>query len=272
MEGRRHRRARPADAGRAHLRQSEGQDGRRPRRAEARAAGLLPGADRQSRRSRSAMLRLPREAGGSRGRERDLFDGIVTVVADAEAADATEWDGDLYRSAPPAARAGASSPRCPTTSGTTAARTGCWSGFRSNSPSSSPHCASLHAGYAQFASRRSGAKSGTRLGVRQRMVLVDQLLQPLVEHMRIDLRRRDVGMAEQRLHDAEIGAAGEEMRRESVPQHMRRDLSAYRARRAPRLLFRSRAKACRVRWPARAVGGKQPLAGRPVRARRAPAR
>ena len=31
----------------------------------------------------------------------DLFDGIVTVVADAEAAEADEWDGDLYRHARP---------------------------------------------------------------------------------------------------------------------------------------------------------------------------
>jgi len=30
-----------------------------------------------------------------------LFDGIVTVVADAEAAEAGEWDGELYRNAPP---------------------------------------------------------------------------------------------------------------------------------------------------------------------------
>ena len=50
MDGRRRGRTRPADAGRAHLRQPAHQDGCRPGRAEARAAGLLPGADRQSRR------------------------------------------------------------------------------------------------------------------------------------------------------------------------------------------------------------------------------
>ena len=69
--------------------------------AEARPAGLLPGAGRQRQdagrdaagcRATRALKTRPRA---------DLFDGIVAVVADAEAADAGDWDGDLYRPAPP---------------------------------------------------------------------------------------------------------------------------------------------------------------------------
>ena len=55
-----------------------------------------------------------------------------------------------------------------------------------------------------------------------------QLLQPLARDVRVDLRGRDVGMAEQQLHDAQIGAVVEEVRRERVAQHVRRD-------RAPRM-------------------------------------
>ena len=47
------------------------------------------------------MLKLPRDAKPEAAERTDLFDGIVTVVADAEAANAKEWDGELYRSAPP---------------------------------------------------------------------------------------------------------------------------------------------------------------------------
>ena len=66
--GGRHRRARPADAARARLRQPEGADGSRPGHAAPRAAGLLPGAGRQSRTPRSAQLAPAARAPRSRPR------------------------------------------------------------------------------------------------------------------------------------------------------------------------------------------------------------
>lgn len=45
-------------------------------------------------------LRLPRGARIEPEERGDLFDGIVTVVADAEAMEADDWDGALYRQTP----------------------------------------------------------------------------------------------------------------------------------------------------------------------------
>ena len=42
--------------------------------------------------------------------------------------------------------------------------------------------------------------------LRQWMQVAHQALEPLLDHMGVDLRGRDVGMAQQRLHDAQIGA------------------------------------------------------------------
>jgi len=53
---------------------------------------------------------------------------------------------------------------------------------------------------------------------RQRVVRFDQCLQPLAEDMGIDLRRRDIGMAEHLLNAAQIGAVVEEMAGEGMPQ------------------------------------------------------
>jgi DUF1680 family protein len=47
------------------------------------------------------MLRLPRDAKPEAAERSDLFDGIITIVADAEVAEIADWDGDLYRSVPP---------------------------------------------------------------------------------------------------------------------------------------------------------------------------
>ena len=38
------------------------------------------------------------------------------------------------------------------------------------------------------------------------MQIAHQALQPFLQHMRVNLRGRDVGVAEQRLHHAEVGA------------------------------------------------------------------
>ena len=49
--------------------------------------------------------------------------------------------------------------------------------------------------------------------------------QPRFEYVRVDLRRREVGVAEHQLNRAQIGAALEEVRSERVAQHMRADRS-----------------------------------------------
>ena len=56
---------------------------------------------------------------------------------------------------------------------------------------------------------------------RERVMFGDERPQSLLEHMGVNLRRRDVGMAEQLLHDAEIGAVLEEVAREGMAKHMR---------------------------------------------------
>src|SRR5581483_6277085 len=63
----------------------------------------------------------------------------------------------------------------------------------------------------------------TRLAGGQGMVVEDELLEPLLEHVRVDLGRRDIGMAQQLLHGAQVRAAVEQVARECMPQDMRRD-------------------------------------------------
>jgi uncharacterized protein len=46
-------------------------------------------------------IRLPRQAQVETGERPDLFDGVVTVVAEGKEARAEDWDGALYRPAPP---------------------------------------------------------------------------------------------------------------------------------------------------------------------------
>src|SRR6185437_12309812 len=58
---------------------------------------------------------------------------------------------------------------------------------------------------------------------RQRMMRLDEAFQPVLEDMRVDLRRRDVGMAQHLLNAPEIGAVAEEVAREGVAQNVRRD-------------------------------------------------
>ena len=60
--------------------------------------------------------------------------------------------------------------------------------------------------------------------LRSRMELPVNVPQPAPRHMRIDLRRADVRVAEQFLDDAQIRAMLQEMRRKTVPQHVRRDI------------------------------------------------
>src|SRR6266513_3854319 len=53
------------------------------------------------------------------------------------------------------------------------------------------------------------------------MELIIELLQPRPRDVRVDLRRRDVGVAEHHLDGAEIGAVLEQMGGERMPQHVR---------------------------------------------------
>ena len=52
-----------------------------------------------------------------------------------------------------------------------------------------------------------------------------ELLEAFARDVRIDGRRRDVGVPEQELDDAKIGAVVEKMRREGVSKHVRRERS-----------------------------------------------
>jgi DUF1680 family protein len=52
-----------------------------------------------------AQSRLPREAELSTRPNPELFGGIVELSATGAAADAADWNGDLYRQAPPQWRA-----------------------------------------------------------------------------------------------------------------------------------------------------------------------
>ena len=49
------------------------------------------------------------------------------------------------------------------------------------------------------------------------------LLQPLVFHVRIDLGRGDVDVAQHHLHGAQIGTVFQQMRGERMTQHVRGD-------------------------------------------------
>ena len=54
--------------------------------------------------------------------------------------------------------------------------------------------------------------------------------QARLEHVRINLRRRQVGVAQHHLDGAQVGTAIEQMRRKRMPQHVR---AQSRGRRPP---------------------------------------
>src|SRR4029078_11011029 len=56
-----------------------------------------------------------------------------------------------------------------------------------------------------------------------RVMGVDERLQPFLQHMRIDLRRRNVSMSEQLLHGSEIGTAVEQVACKGMTQNRRRN-------------------------------------------------
>ena len=71
------------------------------------------------------------------------------------------------------------------------------------------------------------SRSGTRVEA-----IVDRP-QPRLEHVRVDLRRRQIGVAEHHLDRAQIGAAFEQMRRERMAQDVRAERAAAGRRARP---------------------------------------
>ena len=56
------------------------------------------------------------------------------------------------------------------------------------------------------------------------MVIVHQSDQPFLQHMGVNLRGGDVGVAEQLLHGAQVGAVLQKVAGKGVAQHVRRYL------------------------------------------------
>ena len=57
------------------------------------------------------------------------------------------------------------------------------------------------------------------------MEITDDLLESAAIHVRIDLRRLDVGVSQHFLDHAQVGAAGEQMRRKGMTKRMRMDIA-----------------------------------------------
>ena len=70
---------------------------------------------------------------------------------------------------------------------------------------------------------QKSSRESAKLLFCQWMQVAHQALQALLDHMGIDLRGRDIGMAEQRLDDTQVGAVVQQVAREGMTQHMRRD-------------------------------------------------
>ena len=77
---------------------------------------------------------------------------------------------------------------------------------------------------------------GKRLSLsesRARVKAIVDRAQPRLEHVRVDLRRRQIGVAEHHLDGAQVGAALEQVRRERVAQHVRAERARQAGARAP---------------------------------------
>src|SRR5258705_9938681 len=79
--------------------------------------------------------------------------------------------------------------------------------------------ASAIAATARTAKRRIRRNTGARS--RPGMKTVVHRPHPLLQHVGVNLRRREIGVAEHHLDGAEVGAALEQVRRERMPQHVR---------------------------------------------------
>lgn len=103
------------------------------------------------------------------------------------------------------------------------------------------------------------AGSRFRLGAGERVVVVDEALQAFFKDVGVDLRRRDIGVAEKLLDRAQIGAAVEEMAGERMAQDVRADaLWSYACGGCHLLQFLGEALAGEMTLGAR--GGEKPTA------------
>src|SRR6185295_10110615 len=96
------------------------------------------------------------------------------------------------------------------------------------------------------------------LFLRQRVQVAHQAFQPLLDHMGIDLGGRDVGMAEQRLYDAQVRAVMQQVAGKGMAQHVRRDQPRRQPRRR-RQFLQVAGKVLPRQMSALAERGKQPL-------------
>src|SRR5471030_3318240 len=83
---------------------------------------------------------------------------------------------------------------------------------------------------------------------RPRMKLPVDLPQPVAGDVRVNLRRADIRVAEQFLDDTQIRAMLQQMRREAVPQHVRRDIALNSG--APDAIFDVQPKCNGRKWRA----------------------
>ena len=98
-----------------------------------------------------------------------------------------------------------------------------------------------------------------RLLVRQRVQIADHRAHSLVQHMGVNLGRRNVGVTKKLLHDTQIGAILQEMAGKSVAQDMRTDASPVDSgQRRHELEIPGEGLAGQV--PAVAIGREEPLA------------
>ena len=94
------------------------------------------------------------------------------------------------------------------------------------------------------------------------------LAKAVARHMRIDLGRADAGVAQQLLDNAQVGAVLQQMRREAVPQHMRRDVAGDAG--AAYALFDAQPEGYRRKW--RPAAGQKDTGGGPGGDKLGPAR
>ncbi len=144
-----------------------------------------------------------------------------------------------------------------------------------------PACAGRHV----ISSKRATGKRvkfTRRSGARVKAIVHGS--QPRLEHVRVDLRRRQVGVSEHHLDRAQIGAALEQVRREGMPEDVRAERAAdagaasVRLENLPEADARQRAaarvekQARRRGWPRafarRASAGRGPRAGSGAPSRR----
>src|SRR5690606_32447393 len=105
------------------------------------------------------------------------------------------------------------------------------------------HLAALCDGSATVARRNAALLASTS----PRMVSLVQRAQPGARDVRVDLRRRDVGVAQHGLERPEVRAVLEQVRGEGVPERVGRDLPAHR--RLPRPGAQTLPEVLARHWP-----------------------